>query len=181
MWAYARAEQSPTVLFDKCAKEVVRRNAVGEEFSPQVLTNLAWSFTTARIGDESLFKAVAAQIDTRSHLRAFKPQELANLVWAFAASAMFYTPLAVKLFDKVAVDMSSDKNGYKAFSPHHMSIIAWSFGKQLTKLLSMCLIIKPNLFIHLETLSGSKCTRSKTIQYLFHKCSNGQDGWLLSS
>ena len=65
-------------LFDVIAK--ASQHCI--DFSPQALSNTAWSFATMNHDAAALFHSIART--AQDFVDDFKPQELSNIAWAYA-------------------------------------------------------------------------------------------------
>ncbi|MES1918652.1 hypothetical protein MHBO_000589 [Bonamia ostreae] len=89
------------------------------DFEPQHLAILVWSFATMNLSDRILFGKVA--LKAIIEIQKFSPQNLSNLAWAFAK--MNYCEEL--LFKNIA---SQAVKTIKEFAPQNISNLIWSFG-----------------------------------------------------
>ena len=79
-WAFATAKEMKPELFKIIAKSAMERT----DFSPQGISNLLWSLSTAAHFDEDLLLHMAIQ--AKNSLDGFNSQALSNIAWAYAVA-----------------------------------------------------------------------------------------------
>jgi len=112
---YAAAEVAHDRLFGAAAAEACSRL---NQFDPQGLAGLVWSFGKVGHYEPRLMEGVAAVAE--ASIGAFKPQELANLAWGYAAAGHS----APGLFRAIAVQAAARARSLK---PQEMVSLVWSF------------------------------------------------------
>ena len=95
-----------------------------EDFKPQQLATLVWSFATVGVSHPLLFEKVADHIISLDNLGAIKPQQLSDLVWAFAKAEVFHPGL----FEKVASHIVA-LDDLNELMPHQISNFVWAFSQ----------------------------------------------------
>ncbi|KAL7530256.1 hypothetical protein ACHAXR_003391, partial [Thalassiosira sp. AJA248-18] len=118
VWAYATAEASNPILFDKVACEVMEHRQLSS-FNPQALSNIVWAYAKARVFDSCLFEKIADEAASRRHLGMFEPQHLSNIVWAFASVCLVDSPVFNAVVPRVKVLLHQCNN-------QDLTNIAWS-------------------------------------------------------
>ena len=82
VWAYATAQVSHPMLFQKVAKAAIQRKE--EINNSQGVANLLWAYSTMGIVDKKLFSSfmpTAAKL-----IDSYENQHLANVAWAYAVA-----------------------------------------------------------------------------------------------
>lgn len=106
--------------------EIVARVSIEsiDEFNPQELGNVAWSFATARESSDPLLDAIARA--AKSKLPRFIPQNLANIVWAFATAGRGApSSLDIDFFQAVARESIRRLSEFKS---QELANTAWAFA-----------------------------------------------------
>lgn len=122
-----------------------------QDFKPQHLANIAWSFATLGIYNETLFLRISHQI--KQKLKDFTPQNLSNTVWAFAALGIHSEELFNVIADEVELKL-------QRCNSQCLSNIAWSFAvhgifpSSLAK--ALILSMDPRLALGFECLRQMK-------------------------
>jgi hypothetical protein len=85
LWAYAKAADGIQVVIDGQLLDAIAGAAPLRinEFSPQALSNTAWSFATLNHDAPALFDAIARAAQLQ--INEFSPQALSNTAWSFAS------------------------------------------------------------------------------------------------
>ena len=92
-----------------------------EDFTPEKLSILAWSFATARVEAPRLFEAIARVTSKRSG--TFLAKDLANMAWAFAEMGILSNTLVFEAIAKEAPRL------IEKFNSQDIASLAWAFAK----------------------------------------------------
>jgi hypothetical protein len=90
-------------------------------FNSQNLSNIKWSFATARESNPLLFKRVADHILSLRDLNGFNSQDLSNIAWAYATAGESH-PLLFQRLREVAIQRCGE------FSSQQVANLLWAYA-----------------------------------------------------
>lgn len=94
--------------------------ALIQEFKPQDLSNIAWSFANLGVGNEQLLNAIASAAIAKISL--FQPQDLGNTFWAYAKLEI---PPGEALRETIS---SAVLRRINQLEPQNLAMTAWAFS-----------------------------------------------------
>lgn len=168
-WAFGKLRYSP----DKGLPEQISAAALRklDQFSPQNLSNMLWSFVYLQHKDSKLLVEASAKV--RDFITQFKPQELSNVIWALA-SMEYYDENLLRALASQTLFLVHD------FKEQELSNTLWAFAKlkyydkQLFEYLCHHASTKVSLFLPqgVSNIAWALATASHKDLALFEKLAN---------
>ncbi|EKX45921.1 hypothetical protein GUITHDRAFT_163172 [Guillardia theta CCMP2712] len=129
--AAAAAAAASSQLVKGSAGQKTRSDSTGQEeeqvpglqeFKPQEVSNILWSYATVGFSSPTVFKLLAFEI-LRRGLREFVPQDVANSVWAYVTVGQSTKELLH------VVESDAERRGLSAFKNQELANLIWAFAK----------------------------------------------------
>ena len=125
IYSFGHAECTPKIedgrtIFDVLALEAMPKL---QQFKPQELSNMLWSYTKMESSNSVLFKAAGDSIMGMNDVGEFKPQELSNIIWSYSTAGESHPQLYKKLGDHIVAMKDLGQ-----FMPQALSNIIWAFA-----------------------------------------------------